>query len=61
MEKTIQLISEMFVSVFGVLPALLTIFNLSFANMPGYRPHGSSGAKCYKTIFARNLRIFELR
>jgi hypothetical protein len=32
------------VCVYGVLPALLTIFNISFVNAPGYRPHGSSGS-----------------
>ena len=33
-----------FVSIFGILPALVTIFNISFADMPGYRPHGSSAS-----------------
>ena len=32
------------VCVYGVLPALISIFNISFASAPGYRPHGSSGS-----------------
>jgi hypothetical protein len=30
--------------MFGIFPAMLTVFNISFANVPGYRPHGSSGS-----------------
>ena len=41
-EQTVKI--ARFVSLFGIFPALLTIFNISFADMPGYRPHGSSGS-----------------
>ena len=33
-----------FVSLYGIIPALMTIFNMSVSSSYGFRPHGSTGS-----------------